>query len=156
MKLTLQSILPRPAFSTSSPEAQYGGPVADARVDPVIGDADLTTGHGRLELQRNLHLYGSKTDPATAFSHFWEATPSPLAAGMMGLAAQRDQIERLTSRKDTAPFPGVELGHVPAFAPAPATNPVTPPFGHFAHRAHLGGHADTVGHSHAGRKKFGQ
>lgn len=139
----------------ASPESSPGGPVYDARIDPAIGAGQIIASE-RLAAQRDLHLWGDKSAPAQAFSHFYESSPSPLAARMAGLASQRDQIERIVSRKDLPPFPGVELGHVPAFAPAPSTNPILQPFGHFTHHAHLGIHPDTQAHGRAGRRRFGQ
>lgn len=154
MKLTdFFSGKPR-ASDASSPEGSHGGPVYDARIDPTITAMD-TVGSERLAAQRNLHLFDSKSAPAEAYSHTWDAYPNPLAVQIMGLADQRDQIERIVSRKDLPPFPGVELGHVPAFAPAPSTNPILQPFGHLTHHAHLGSSRNTIESGRTGRRKFG-
>lgn len=142
------------ATDAASPETVAGSPTYDARIDPVITSGEIV-GSERLQAQRDLHLFYGKSAPAEAFSHAWEATPSPLAAQMAGLANQRDQIERIVQRKDVQPFPGVELGHVPAFAEAPATTPVIQPFEHFAVHAHLGPSRNTQIHARQGRRRFG-
>lgn len=138
----------------ATPESSHGGPVYDARIDPLITSGEII-GSERLQQQRNLHLFDSKSAPAAAFSHAYQGSPAPLTVQIMGLAAQRDQIERIVSRKDWPPFPGVELGHVPAFAPSPSTNPITPPFGHLTHHAHLGPSRDHQASGRANRKRFG-
>lgn len=139
---------------TQTPESSHGGPVYDARIDPVISVGEIV-GSERLQAQRNLHLFDSKSAPAEAFTHAYESQPSQMATAMMGLAAQRDQIERIVNRKDWPPFPGVELGHVPGFHPAPHTNPITPPFGHMTHHAHLGSTRNIVESGRTGRRRFG-
>ncbi len=148
--MRLPSALTRTPKSTdkASPETVSGSPTYDARIDPAIGAASII-GSERLQQQRDLHLFDSKSAPAEAFSHYTESSPSPLAAQMAGLAMQRDQIETIVSRKALPPFPGVELGHVPAFAASPSTNPVMQPFGHFTHHAHQ------VEPKRASRRRFG-
>lgn len=136
------------ALDTTAPESSHGGPVYDARIDPAITTADIVSSQ-RLAVQRNIHLYGEKSAPAEAFSHFTESQPAPMAIYLMGLANQRDQIEKIVQRKDAQPFPGVALGHVPAFAEAPNTNPVMQPFDHFRHNAHQ------IETKKASRRRFG-
>lgn len=133
--MRLPAFLAQKQSDKASPESSPGGPVYDARIDPVVTAGEIV-GSERLQAARDLHLFYGKGAAAQAFSHAWEATPSPLAAQMAGLAAQRDQIERIVSRRDWPPFPGVELGHVPGFHAAPSTNPVLQPFAHFGHHAH--------------------
>ena len=119
----------------ATPESSPGGPVYDARIDPTVSAGEIV-GSERLQAQRDLHLFYGKSAAAEAFSHAWDSQPSALAAQMQGLAQERDQIERIVSRRDWPPFPGVELGHVPGFHAAPSTNPVLQPFAHFGHHAH--------------------
>lgn len=152
MANTLQSIRNfvriQPQQKDSMPETSAGGPTYDARIDPAINAQEIV-GNERLARARDLHLFYEKTAPAQDFSHFVESQPSPLAAQMMGLAASRDAIERIVSRKDLPPFPGVELGHVPSVAPSPSTNPVIgSPF-------HLTHHAHQVESKRATRARFG-
>jgi hypothetical protein len=138
----------------SSPESSPGGPTYDARVDHTITAGEIV-GSERLQAQRNLHLFDSKSAPAEAFSHAYDSQPSGIAVQIMGLAGARDQIERVVSRKALPPFPGVELGHVPAFANAPHTNPIVQPFDHFAHGAHLGSSRNIIEQGRTGRRRFG-
>lgn len=119
----------------SSPETSAGGPAYDATIDPANADA-LAVGNLRLATQRNLHFFYDKSAAASAFSHYNEGQPSPTAVVMMGLAAQRDQVLSVADRQWELPFPGVKLGHVPSFSPAPSTNPITPPIGPKTHHAH--------------------
>lgn len=123
------------AANTDTPESSPGGPVYDARIDPAISAGAIVASE-RLAAQRDLHLWGDKSAPAQAFSHYFESQPAPLLGNLARLSFQRDQIERVVSRKDLPPFPGVELGHVPAFAAAPSTNPITQPVQHLTHHAH--------------------
>ena len=145
----------RKASDAASPETSPGGPTYPGTFEATISAPD-TIGSERLQQQRDLHLFDSKSAAARAYSHAYDSQPSAIAVQMMGLANQRDQIERIVSRKDWPPFPGVELGHVPAFSRSPSTNPVTQPFGHLTHGAHLLGARDTVEAGRQGRKRFGQ
>lgn len=139
----------------ASPESSAGGPVYDARIDPLISAGEIV-GSERLQQQRDLHLFDDKTAAARSFSHAWGSTPSDIAVNMMGLAQSRDQIERIVSRKDLPPFPGVELGHVPAFAASPSTNPILHgSVDHLTHGAHLGSSRNTIEQGRTGRRKFG-
>ena len=119
----------------ASPSSSAGSPAYDATIHPAIADT-LAVESVRLQQQRNLHLFGSKSAAALAFSHYAEGQPSPTAAAMMGLAAQLDLIVGQADRQWELPFPGVKLGHVPSFAAAPSTNPITPPVGPKSHHAH--------------------
>jgi hypothetical protein len=139
----------------STPESSPGGPTYDARVDPLISGMEII-GSERLQTQRDLHLFDSKSAPAQAFSHAFTGIPGPLLGNLMQLSAQRDLIERVTSRKDYAPFPGVDLGHVPAFSASPQTNPILPgSVAHLAHGAHLGSSRNIIEQGRTGRRKFG-
>lgn len=142
----------RPSISRAkdqaSPETVAGSPTYDARIDPAITAAEIDSSL-RLATQRDLHLFGDKTAPALEFSHYVGTQPAPLTGRMMLLAAQRDQIERVTSRKDYQPYPGVELGHVPAFANSPNTDPVIGSPHHLTHHAH------EVESKRASRRRFG-
>ncbi len=150
------SIIPLPQKQTdaSSPEASHGGPVYDARMDHTITTGEIV-GSERLQQQRNIHLFDSKSAPAEAFSHYVSPIPSPLLGQIASLASARDQIERVTSRRDLPPFPGVELGHVPGFHASPSTTPVLGGVAHLTQGAHLNGHPDTQSHSRSGRRRFG-
>ena len=119
----------------STPETSPGSPTYDARIDPANA-AEQAVGAERLQYQRDLHLFGSKSAAAEAFSHYWEGSPSPTTVAMMGLARQRDLIEWQTSRKAAQPYPGVELGHIPSFSASPSTNPVIGSPQHLRHHAH--------------------
>jgi hypothetical protein len=119
----------------ASPETSHGGPVYDARIDPAIG-GELVAANARLQMQRDLHLLDDKSAPAVAFSHYWETTPAPVVGRLALQAAQRDQVESIVSRKALAPFPGVELGHVPGFHASPSTSPIIQPYSHFGHHSH--------------------
>jgi hypothetical protein len=138
----------------ASPETSPGSPTYDARIDPAISGPEILAAN-RLQQQRDLHLFDSKSAPALAFSNAYASIPSPLAAQMMGLAQQRDQIERVTSRRDLPPFPGVELGHVPAFANSPSSVPVLGGVSHLTHAAHLGSSRNLIEQGRTGRRKFG-
>lgn len=130
-------------------ETSAGAPTYDATYHPADA-AEMAVAGGRLQQQRDIHLFGSKGAAADAFSHYRESTPSPTTVAMMGLSRQRDIIVAQTSRKADLPFPGVELGHVPAFAASPNTNPITQPFAHFTHHAHQ------VENKRTSRRRFGR
>lgn len=116
-------------------ENSAGGPVYDATYHPADA-AELAAAGTRLQVQRDLHLFDTKSAAADAFSHYREGTPSPTTVQMMGLANERDLIEWQTSRKAAQPFPGVELGHIPSFGASPYTGPVIGNVAHFTHHAH--------------------
>jgi hypothetical protein len=59
-----------------------------------------------------------------------------VVVAMMGLAAQRDQILRVESRKNELPFPGVALGNLPSFSASPDTTPALRGVAHLTHHAH--------------------
>jgi hypothetical protein len=124
-----------PDKHVATAENSAGSPAYDATYHPADA-AELAVAGGRLQMQRDLHLFYGKSAAADAFSHYRESIPSPTTTAMMGLARQRDLIEWQTSRKTAQPYPGVTLGHVPSFAASPGTNPIIQPFGHFTHHAH--------------------
>lgn len=126
-----------------------GGPAYDATYHPADA-AELAVAGTRLQVQRDLHLFDSKSAAATAFSHYQESTPSPTVTALMGLAAQRDLIEFQTSRKAAQPYPGVKLGHIPSFSASPYTGPVIGNPGHFGHHAHQ------VETKRTSRRRFGR
>ena len=132
----------------TTPESSPGGPVYDARIDPAIGAAQIHADE-RLAAQVDLHLWGDKTAPAGLYSHYAEQQPSHLAVQVAQLAYSRDQIERIVSRKDLPPYPGVELGHVPAFSRSPSAAPV------LGGVQHLRFHAHQVEHPRTTRARFG-
>lgn len=123
--------------ATSGPEAQAGGPVYDARVDPLVSIAQPGNGE-RLLVQSELHHFGSAVAPAQAYSHYYEPSPNPATLQIMGLARERDLLEEQTmTRRAQHPFPGVHLGPVPAFAAAANPQPVLAGTAHLrTHTAH--------------------
>lgn len=130
-------------------EAVAGSPTYDARIDPTISAGDII-GSERLTRARDLYLFYDKTAPASDFSHYWESQPSPLAAQMVGLASSRDAIDRIVSRKDLPPYPGVELGHVPSIQRSPDTAPMLG-----GSPQHLTHHAHQLESYRASRRRFG-
>lgn len=114
----------------------FGTPTYDATYHPADA-ASLSVENGRVQQARNIHLFGSKSAAAEAFSHAYQSIPSPTVVAMMGLSAQRDLIERTVQRVDDMPFPGVELGSGPSFSRAHSTNPITPAPGQIGHHSHL-------------------
>lgn len=138
----------------SSPSSSPGSPTYDARMDANISPMEIV-GSERLQQARNVHLFDGKGAAADLFSHYRHAQPSPLLGQLAGLAATRDQIERVVSRKDMPPFPGVELGHVPGFHASPRMTPVLGGVEHLHLGAHLGETRSTVGREAAGRRRFG-
>ena len=143
------ALFPRKHTDQSSPETSAGSPAYDARIDPANAGV-VAEQASRLQVQRDIHLFGHGSAAAMAFSHYWDAQPSPVAVQMMGLASARDQIEAITSRKDAQPFPGVELGHIPSFSSSPYTGPVVghPTLG----KTH---HAHQIESRRASRARFG-
>jgi len=107
----------------SSPETSPGGPAYDAKIDPALAES-VAVENTRLQLQKNYHLFYDKTAAAQAFSHYYEATPSPTALAMQGLGEQNAALNAHFDRTWEQPFPGVPLGHVPSFAASPSTNPI--------------------------------
>jgi hypothetical protein len=130
--------------------SRFGGPVYDARIDPSLAGTEALAAE-RLAVQTGVHLFGDKSAAARVFSHYWEEYPSRQAVEMMGLARERDRIETQVQRKAAYPFPGVTLGHVPAFAASPRENPISP--GSVAHLTH---HAHKVESKKATRRRFGR
>lgn len=118
-----------------SPTSSAGGPTYDATYHPADA-AEMAVAGTRLQTQRDLHLFDSKSAAARAFSHYYESSPSPTTVALMGLSRQRDLIALQTSRKLHLPFPGVALGHVPSFQASPSTNPVLGGHQHLTHHAH--------------------
>lgn len=137
-----------------TPASSPGGPVYDARIHPLISGMEIV-GSERLQQARNVHLFDDKSAPADLFSHYRSTQPSPLLGNLAGMAAARDQIERVVSRKDLPPFPGVELGHVPGFHAAPRTTPMLRGVEHLHLHAHLGPERSTVHSEATGRRRFG-
>jgi len=120
----------------TSPESSPGGPVYDARLHPLIV-APAPGPAQRLELQSDLHHFGSSVDPATAYSHYQQPIPNPTAVALMGLASERDLLEANTmSRRMVPPFVGAELGPPVSFHGSPSTAPITGPASHLTDSAH--------------------
>lgn len=117
------------------PASSPGSPTYDATMHGAYAGEEAVMA-GRLQRQRDLHLFYGKDAAALAFSHFREGSPSPVTQRMMGLSAQRDWLLAAQDRTWELPFPGVKLGAVPAFGASPNTNPIVGPVVAKTHHAH--------------------
>jgi hypothetical protein len=125
-----------------------GGPAYDATIDPLTF-APHSPQVARLARQRDLYHYGNSVVAAQEGSYY-NGGGNGQALAMMGLAANRDLLEAVTSRTLSGPFPGVELGPTPSFAGSPDT---TPPLGGVQH---LRFNAHNVESARATRARFGR
>lgn len=117
------------------PEYTGGGPVADPSYHPAAG-TPLGAAAARLQEQTGRHLFYDRSAAAEAFSHFRSSVPDPVAVAIMGLAYQRDVIQKAVDRQFETPFYGVPLGPLPSFQASPPTTYVTGSVGHLTHHAH--------------------
>ncbi len=120
----------------SGPSSSPGGPVYDAVIDPANA-AEVAVVGDVVQHQTNLHLFANKSAAAEAFSHAYQQEPNPTTLALMGLSAERDQLEQTTlTRRAEYPFPGAHLGPVPAFSRSPDTVPIVGSPQHLTHHAH--------------------
>lgn len=97
---------------------EFGGPTHDARIHPTF---DLPA-VARMRVQLSSFVGGDPTSPAW-FSNYRAPTPSRVAVDVMGLAYQRDLIERAQGLRWALPWPGVSLPVISFHA-----SPVEPSF----------------------------